>query len=84
MSINSTPETRSHLKRTRKDEHTKSKRAGLWDCDQDLLLIDSVQCRPTLYNKDVLSNEVRQAIWNEIGENLGASGESNLGKQLMK
>lgn len=76
------PETPSS-KRELRNNNTKTRKRR-WEYDQDMLLVDAVQCRPSLYNKDVLSMEIKKSIWDEVGENLGLTGESNKKATVMK
>lgn len=43
--------------------------------NEDTILIEAVQCRPLLYNRSGVSNEVKTAIWDEVAENLNRTGE---------
>lgn len=67
----------------KRNKNTKTKK-GRWEYDQDMRLVDAIQCRPSLYNKDVLSMEIKKSIWDEVGENLGLTGESNKKATVMK
>lgn len=41
----------------------------------NIKLLKAIQCRPVLYNREVLHPNVRMDIWQEIADNLDAEGE---------